>query len=104
MKILSRIRTMLDQRELAAIKRDDHAERDQAQTTDDMMDNMVTRAQRIVELEHSIEKNNGTASEIESEDSFLGHSFSAELPSNFGIPTPSECKREGIKWPTSTPT
>jgi hypothetical protein len=102
--ILGRIRTMLDQRELAAIKRDDHAERDQAQTTDDMMNRMVTRAQRIVELEHAIAKNNGTASESESEDSFLGHSFSAELPSNFGIPTPEECKREGIKWPTSTRT
>lgn len=98
MSILGRIRTMLLQRELAALRAAGRAERDQAQTTDDMMHNMVARAQRIVEIEHAIGKITG--GQDDDDDSYLGddscprHSFAPALPSDFGIPTPDESETE----------
>lgn len=102
MSILGRIRVIFLERELAALKREGRTERDQVRTTDDMMDNMVARAQRIVEIEHEIGKLKGDPDE--GDDSSMSVGFDTKLPSDFGIPTPEECKREGIKWPTSTRT
>ena len=102
MNILGRIRKVLLQRELSALKQEGRAERDQAQTTDDMMNNMVARAQRIVELEHAI----GVIDRDhdEGDDSCPSHDFWSALPSDFGVPTKEECEKARAQCPNSTPT
>jgi len=79
MNILDRVRVALLRRELATLRAADRVERDQAQTTDDMMRHVVKRAARIVELQNRVRA-------IEGEDEF-DIEDDTQIPSDMGIPT-----------------
>jgi len=92
--ILARVRVVLLGRELSALRRADHADRDVAETNIDMMRRMVKRAQRIAELQIAISGLCGA--EAEATDSFM----SPTIPTGIGIVTQGEYKKFREDCPT----
>jgi hypothetical protein len=82
--VLDRVRAALLRRELASLQSADHAERDQAFTTDDMMAHIVDRATRIVKLQNRIRELEGEEPEDPDTD------FDPRTPSSLFIPTRGE--------------
>jgi len=68
-------------RELASLQSADHAERDQAQTTNDMMIHIIERTTRIVELQNKIRA-------LEGADEYPEDSaFDSRIPQSLTIPS-----------------
>ena len=81
MNILDRWRVIRLKRDLAELQAADHASRDQAETTVDMMHAITLRTAAIVTLQNKIRELEGAEPDVPES------TFGPELPSNFGVPT-----------------
>lgn len=82
MTILDRIRVAFLRRELAALKSADRASRNAAQTTHDMMIQIIEDTTRIVELENRIRALEGVE-----DDEFEDDESTQRIPSSLFIPS-----------------